>query len=234
MEPVIRKQFIVHYGLMILAIISCYIVFFVFSEELIRSITKEDGLFEYIGALSLLITSFLFFLAFLRKEKSTDFYLFKTNKNYWFLLLAILFFFGSGEEISWGQRIFNWETSEGYNQINRQSETNIHNLRPFRGVFSPNYLFTYFWMTFCVIIPVVNFFSIPVSKLIDRTGFPLVPIRLSIFFIIGYIPSLIFKASLQDGLLHSVTEVKETCLSILFIFVSMHFLRKTFQKKNNQ
>jgi len=231
MEPIFKKQCIVYAGLMILAIISCYIVFFFFPEEFIRSITKEDGLFECIGALSLLITSVLFFMTFLRQEKETDFYFFKTNWNYWFLLLAIIFFFGSGEEISWGQGIFNWETSEGYNQINRQSETNIYNLRPFRGVFSPNYLFTYFWVSFCVIIPAVNSFSLPLSRLIDRTGFPLVPPWLGILFIIGYIPSLIFKASLQDGLIHSVTEVKETCLSILFIFVSMYFLRKTFQKK---
>ncbi len=33
-----------------------------------------------------------------------------------------------GEEISWGQRIFGWATPEELEEINRQGETNIHNI----------------------------------------------------------------------------------------------------------
>lgn len=234
MEPIVKKQCIVYYGLMTLAIISCYIVFFVFSEEAILSKTREDGLFEYIGALSLFITSFLFLIAFMRQGGGSDFFLFKAKRNYWFLILAFVFLLGAGEEISWGQRIFGWETSESYGQINRQNETNIHNLKPFRGIFSPNYMFTYFWMSLCVIIPIVNAVSLPVSKLIDRMGFPLVPLWLGLFFLIGYIPSLILKATVKDALIHSVTEVKEACLSILSIFISIYFLRKTSRKMNDK
>lgn len=43
-------------------------------------------------------------------------------------LLALFFFFGAGEEISWGQRIFNVESSEFFVQNNAQGETNLHNL----------------------------------------------------------------------------------------------------------
>ncbi len=226
-----NKQSKLYYILMTLIIISCYIVFFVFSEEVIRSKTKEDGLFEYIGALSLLITSLLFVMVFVRQRGGADFLLFKAARNYWFLILAFIFLLGSGEEISWGQRIFGWETSEGYSQINRQNETNIHNLKPFRGILSPNYLFTYFWMSFCVIIPIVNAVSLPFSKFIDRTGFPLVPLWMGLLFLIGYLPSLILKATVKDTLIHSVTEVKEACLSLLFVFISIYFLGKSSQKR---
>ncbi len=41
---------------------------------------------------------------------------------------ALLFFFGAGEEISWGQRIFNWETGDFFAANNYQGETNLHNL----------------------------------------------------------------------------------------------------------
>lgn len=41
---------------------------------------------------------------------------------------ALLFFFASGEEISWGQRIFGWESTEFFAQNNYQGETNLHNL----------------------------------------------------------------------------------------------------------
>ena len=34
----------------------------------------------------------------------------------------------AGEEISWGQRVFGWETSEAFAAINEQQETNLHNI----------------------------------------------------------------------------------------------------------
>jgi hypothetical protein len=37
-------------------------------------------------------------------------------------------FFLIGEELSWGQRIFGWETPESYASINKQKETNLHNI----------------------------------------------------------------------------------------------------------
>lgn len=43
-------------------------------------------------------------------------------------LYALLFFFAAGEEISWGQRVFGWETAEFFAENNYQNETNLHNL----------------------------------------------------------------------------------------------------------
>lgn len=44
MKSAEKKRYIVYVVLMTLIIVSCYIVFFVFSEEVIRTKTKEDGL----------------------------------------------------------------------------------------------------------------------------------------------------------------------------------------------
>ena len=44
------------------------------------------------------------------------------------LLLAVLMFFGAGEELSWGQRIFDVESPRFFQETNAQGETNIHNL----------------------------------------------------------------------------------------------------------
>lgn len=46
----------------------------------------------------------------------------------WFGVLAAAFFFIAGEEISWGQQAIGFATPKGYEQINTQSETNLHNL----------------------------------------------------------------------------------------------------------
>ena len=42
--------------------------------------------------------------------------------------VAFMFFFAAGEEISWGQRIFNIETPDFFLEKNLQNETNLHNL----------------------------------------------------------------------------------------------------------
>jgi hypothetical protein len=56
----------------------------------------------------------------------------KSQKNAMFIFvwsfLALFAFFGAGEEISWGQRIFGIESSEWFKQNNAQAETNLHNL----------------------------------------------------------------------------------------------------------
>ena len=45
-----------------------------------------------------------------------------------FALFAIGLFFVAMEEISWGQWLFFWNTPEGWKEVNRQGETNLHNL----------------------------------------------------------------------------------------------------------
>jgi hypothetical protein len=40
-----------------------------------------------------------------------------------------------GEEISWGQRIFSWQTPLALEEMNRQGETNLHNLFAFGDFF---------------------------------------------------------------------------------------------------
>jgi len=45
-----------------------------------------------------------------------------------YCVLTLLFFFGAGEEVSWGQRILGVESSEFFQKNNAQGETNLHNL----------------------------------------------------------------------------------------------------------
>lgn len=45
----------------------------------------------------------------------------------WFALAALCCFYVSAEEISWGQHVFEWQSSEFWHGINDQGETNLHN-----------------------------------------------------------------------------------------------------------
>lgn len=92
---------------------------------------KED-IFEHISEVFFLLSSILFFVVIF-KLKYLNVY--KKERQ----LLRILFFgFGFGllfiflEEISYGQHIFEWETSGVFETYNFQGETNLHNfINPF-------------------------------------------------------------------------------------------------------
>lgn len=85
--------------------------------------TKEDGLAEYGTAVLLFISGLLLLTRFIKLRKF--------KKFFWQLGIvgiSLLFIFAAGEEISWGQRIFDIESSEYFKENNTQGETNLHNM----------------------------------------------------------------------------------------------------------
>ncbi|MBT8219776.1 MAG: hypothetical protein KJP00_08125 [Bacteroidia bacterium] len=83
----------------------------------------EDGFVEYGTALMLFAISVLCMYRLIKYRKTQNFL--------WILGVFgffILFFFGAGEEISWGQRIFGIESGDFFIENNAQKETNLHNL----------------------------------------------------------------------------------------------------------
>jgi hypothetical protein len=85
----------------------------------------EDGLIETLTVVVLVLGAVLmFWFARLRARK---------GPRRIALLLGLLMLFGAGEELSWGQRIFDVESPTFFEENNAQRETNIHNLTV-RGV----------------------------------------------------------------------------------------------------
>ncbi len=92
-------------------------------EERFLLYVQEDGFIENMTAL------FLFFCSFVCLYRVFEYR--KMKKNLWvltYVILAVLFFFAGGEEISWGQRIFGIQSSEFFLEHNKQAETNLHNM----------------------------------------------------------------------------------------------------------
>lgn len=81
----------------------------------------EDSVIEWLQFLFITLILFLNFKLF-SKYKAKDKLL-----AFIFLFAAIGFLFIAGEEISWGQRIFNIPTPEEYAKVNIQQELTIHN-----------------------------------------------------------------------------------------------------------
>ena len=89
-------------------------------KELAFDFWGENKLVENFQAFFLALSLFYFF-GIIKKIKKKNFL------YYYFIVcfFGILYFLG--EEVSWGQHFFQWETSDFFIMYNNQNETNLHN-----------------------------------------------------------------------------------------------------------
>jgi len=92
---------------------------------LLVGLTREDGPVEWATVLALVAFSALLF-HWMRKLRSRISGRLRIA-GYGLAVLALL---AAGEEISWGQRLFGFETGETMKKLNHQQEMNLHNLLP--------------------------------------------------------------------------------------------------------
>jgi hypothetical protein len=152
----------------------------------------EDGLVENVTLLPLLmmVCSGVYYLATLSAKRSR---LFSIN------IAAVIVFsiFIAGEEISWGQRIFNIESTDFFVQNNAQKEVNLHNLvvngkKVNKVIFSQ--LLTVVGGAYLLIFPVLYGKKKHLRELVDNAGIPVPRLYqticcLLIFFSVVLIPS---------------------------------------------
>ena len=123
------------YYAIIAFILFTYALFYLLPAETYIYIAKEDSYFENGTALLFLVISILFLVLFFRidmfRKEEDKLYFSSYTKRIFFLLFALMFFVFFGEEISWGQRIFGFETPEAIKVRNMQNEFNFHNIDVF-------------------------------------------------------------------------------------------------------
>ena len=104
--------------------VGLYYVFVLGPDRFKDEYVVEDGLVEYGTAVFLLAISLYSLFKFIKHRKQHAL-LWSVGTLGFFLL----FFFGAGEEISWGQRLIGFETPDSLKEINRQDEVTLHNIR---------------------------------------------------------------------------------------------------------
>ena len=110
-------------------IFSGFVVLKTVDKRLYRSLMREDHIIENLTSLNYFLGSVLAFLvahAFWRQRRKVHAMLFG--------LLALFLFIFCGEEISWGQRIFNIPLPVFFMENSFQHEINIHNLRQISNI----------------------------------------------------------------------------------------------------
>ena len=105
-----------------------YYAHLAFDFPLERPIYREDGILETMTAVFFLGAASLLFIRSFRKTPNDSL----GRERFWSIVLyglpAVVCFVIGMEEISWGQRLFNWHTPEFISAVNYQNETNFHNL----------------------------------------------------------------------------------------------------------
>jgi hypothetical protein len=199
-------------------------------DKVIAATIPEDHYFENMGALALFIASLFFFYCFGKSFNPQARARISWLKRLVYLGLALLFFFGAAEEISWGQRILNIATPAELANVNTQEELNLHNL-PFlqRGhLLTIDRLFDMFWFLFAVAVPVAVL-AFPRLRGLARKLVPVVPWGLGALFLLDYVLAKLAKLLLADRytyaritLQQAVQEVKESNYAILFILAGVY------------
>lgn len=97
-----------------------YILYLIPAINWEAGLNREYGFVENFTALCLLAATITYLMTLPRSLGKIHLV--------WLVLLALGAFVFLGEEISWGQHFMKWSTPEDWKELNRQGETNIHNL----------------------------------------------------------------------------------------------------------
>ncbi len=213
----LNKIEIVVYVIVILVIFSGAILSFTDKEYYENSFAVEDGIIEYGTALMLFISAIIMALRFFRIGGRQSF-----KWKMTVAVLAILFIFAAGEEISWGQRIFGIESSEFFKDNNAQQEMNLHNLvvgetKINKLIFSK--LLTGVLVIYLVILPILYLKLSWVKNLITNFGVPIVKYHHTIIFIIMTVVVIIMPSSKR-------WEIYEFGFAMIFFLIFLFPLNK--------
>jgi hypothetical protein len=206
-------------------IIFSYLIYILADGPQRAILGHEDGIYENLGALFFLLSSILFFITYFKSQP---------KKNIFFLLLGILLLVAFLEEISWGQRIFNIDTPELFQEMNMQHEINLHNLTIFHGrevdgsikhgwktMITAGRIFSLFWFMWCVVLPILYLKSNKIKEISDKIKVPIVPISIGLLFMFTYAIGKILFFTLENA--YKLEEIKECNIAFLFFIVSLWF-----------
>ena len=100
-------------------ILILFIAIGIIDTQLYKSILAEDSIANWITFWMLALAGFIsIFTAFTKSSP---------NKKLFFIVFGLFSFLAGLEEISWGQRVFNIQSSQFFIENSDQGEINLHN-----------------------------------------------------------------------------------------------------------
>ena len=230
-------------------IIATYLILFaeftllLYSVDTVAWLGHEDGPIENAGALSFLLAGVVFLVTAYRssglhRQCGTN----HNESPLALLALGALCLVCFGEEISWGQRLFDYSVPAWLEGINRQGEWNLHNLAWFHAktaegaeksfwerLINMNRLLAFFQLTLCTLVPILTAYSATFRTWGARIGLPIVP-----WWIAGLVPAHILVTQTlyavggeRPVVGNTLEETKESVQAFIFLVVAVWAYRRT-------
>lgn len=190
---------------------------------------QEDGLAEYLTALCYFLAALVLIRAFVRSMGAPHTFLgFNLRQNVWLLLLAAFLLFCTGEELSWGQRIFGWSTPEEWSQINGHNETNLHNiLDSMPPWLRSDAIMAAICSMYMIVLPFLTSVSAAFRRLVAWAGMPVPPGFVGVLMALTVVAFIVAYASIYsiDGAKAS-REYRELSYGFLFLATACALLAR--------
>lgn len=195
-------------------------------QDWAASLYPEDHYFENVGAISFLAASVISLFVYMRAVNKRSVTTIHWVKLLVYGLLAMLYFFGAGEELSWGQRMF---LPPGLGQASIEEELKIQNLAMVENntFLTGDFIYTVFWMGFAVAIPFLSLIW-KRFKLFAETFAPIVHWGIGVLFLLNHLfaqlGNRIFLAAYDYQTMlfpQALQEVKESNYQLLFVLLSL-------------
>lgn len=196
------------------------------SKELIHFVAGREMLVENLGALAFFISSCLF-LAMAWRERASGAKL----RLLQLVLLGAFFFVAFGEEASWGQHWFGFDTPEGLKKLNAQEETNLHNLwliDSYAGdgekkkglaalLLNSNRLFDLIMIGLFWLLPLAARWPSWLRSWLERWGTPAPAAALGFLLLSNWLATGLITAWFVDGMIRhlAVSEIREFNYAVL-------------------
>jgi len=224
------KKYKVYFFIALASLLMLYFLDLVLDKDLVVRLNCEDNLFENLTVMAFFLTTIVFLILYSRTRKLIV------------LLFALVFLFGTGEEISWGQRLFNYHVPEKITACNTQHEFNIHNLKALSSTDSngikkgiSRYMtIGAFYLLFCFFYGILQPGLLMrigfVRRIVERMGIPVPPFIIGIFFLVNYgiFKSLGHVNVMGDSSVRFYLVIDESfeCGSaFIFLLISISFLQ---------
>lgn len=182
-----RNTYIFGFLITLIILTSYVIVVYVISAEKAFHFIREDGIVENVQVFSYLVSACLLIYFFIKSKSETSRYLFRTKMNWFYLLLGIYCLLILGEELSWGERIFDINTPERYKELGGIS---LHNREYLFTLFGINItaarIYFPFVILYFVLIPVINEYSGKMRGFFSRISLPVIPIFIAVFILLNF------------------------------------------------
>lgn len=231
------KEAVVYNSIAIIILLLAFMTM-VFNPSFFNRICVEDGVVEWITTIAFLLASIFFIVSLSRSNKIKHAHS-RTLASVMTICFALFSFFCFGEEISWGQRIFDLELSskyqvDQYHQLegsfqNIQNETNLHNMG-FIEKIGNRVIIMGIQLIMGIIFPVLVNIKL-FSRYFKRIYHPVPSFALTMFFIGGimliatkffYHPGVVDNVYIYDR----VNEFSEMMMSFGFLIFSLWGIRR--------